>query len=50
MSDLVEFYDNLPQSTRHLITTEPNLADAIWRWDCALYDVSIRCILLHSSV
>ncbi|KAI9484449.1 hypothetical protein BDB00DRAFT_855519 [Zychaea mexicana] len=42
---LVGFYHMLPDRFRTLIDEQPQAADAIWRWDCALYDAVIVTML-----
>lgn len=34
------FYNGMPEHFVQLIQNTPEVTDAVWRWDCSLYDVS----------
>lgn len=34
------FYNGMPEQFVQLIQTTPEITEAVWRWDCSLYDVS----------
>jgi hypothetical protein len=34
------FYGEMPEQYRRLIQSTPEITEAVWRWDCSLYDVS----------
>ncbi|KAI8642254.1 hypothetical protein BD408DRAFT_451778 [Parasitella parasitica] len=39
------FYRELPERFIHLIQTVPEITDAMWKWDCVLYDTLISKFL-----
>lgn len=38
------FYRMLPDRFRNAIRSTPEFTEAVWRWDCCLYDVSMMYI------
>ncbi|KAG0167986.1 DNA-binding protein rfx2 [Apophysomyces sp. BC1034] len=42
---LAMFYQAMPANFRNLISNVPEMVDAIWRWDSALYDTIISSML-----
>ncbi|KAI9313142.1 RFX DNA-binding domain-containing protein [Dichotomocladium elegans] len=45
LHSIVAFYHTLPDAFRALIQDEPLLTEAIWCWDCWLYDTIILTVL-----
>lgn len=50
------FYNDMPDHYMRLIQTYPEITEAVWRWDCTMYDVSffscsvdlsVTCILIY---
>ncbi|KAI9344708.1 hypothetical protein BD770DRAFT_328821 [Pilaira anomala] len=39
------FYNNMPEEFVRLIQTKPEITEAVWRWDCSLYDAMITTFL-----
>lgn len=35
------FYGDMPEQYVRLIQSTPEITEAVWRWDCSLYDVSL---------
>lgn len=42
------FYNNMPEEFVRLIQTKPEITEAVWRWDCLLYDVSFTSIFIST--
>lgn len=43
------FYGEIPEQYLRLIQSTPEITEAVWRWDCSLYDVCYCHIYLEST-
>ncbi|KAI7878959.1 hypothetical protein K492DRAFT_238219 [Lichtheimia hyalospora FSU 10163] len=47
-----QFYSTIPDPIRQIMNGDQQVMDAIWRWDCVLYDTIIHAIFpsIHASI